>query len=218
MQSIGADAVIDYTRDDFADSGSRYDVILDTAGNRELSVLRRALAPKGTLVIVGGEGGRASYSAASLEERSSASVSLFGSQKMKGFVAKENAGDLVALRDLIEAGKVTPLIDRTFLLGGGPGSDDVPPAGSRQEREDRYHHRSRSALELPTEPGVYLPLFAFETRLCLESFLDSYEGGVVSAKAMRFVLVLGAMLASAPYSRRPPRDQRNKRATYRRGR
>ena len=123
VQSIGADAVIDYTRDDFADSGSRYDVILDTAGNRELSVLRRALAPKGTLVIVGGEGGKGKLLGGFTRGTVQAPlVSLFGSQKMKGFVAKENAGDLVALRDLIEAGKVTPLIDRTFSL------EEVPEA------------------------------------------------------------------------------------------
>jgi NADPH:quinone reductase-like Zn-dependent oxidoreductase len=57
VRSIGADHVIDYTREDFADAGRRYDLILDTAGRRSLSHLRRALTPRDTLVIVGGEGG-----------------------------------------------------------------------------------------------------------------------------------------------------------------
>jgi NADPH:quinone reductase-like Zn-dependent oxidoreductase len=65
VRSIGADAVIDYTREDFAEPGARYDVILDTGGNRGLSVLRRALTPRGTLVVVGGEGAREGSSAAS---------------------------------------------------------------------------------------------------------------------------------------------------------
>lgn len=123
VRSIGADAVIDYTREDFAESGGRYDVILDTGGNRKLSVLRRALAPQGSLVIVGGEGGKGRLLGGFARGTFRAPlVSLFTSQTMKGFVAKENAGDLVALKDLIEAGKVTPLIDRTFSLG------DVPEA------------------------------------------------------------------------------------------
>jgi NADPH:quinone reductase-like Zn-dependent oxidoreductase len=123
VRSIGADAVIDYTREDFAGSGGRYDVILDTGGNRKLSVLRRALTPRGTLVIVGGEGGKGRFLSGFTRGTVQAPLlSLFTSQKMKGFVAKENAGDLVALKDLIEAGKVTPLIDRTFSL------DDVPEA------------------------------------------------------------------------------------------
>ncbi len=61
VRSMGADSVIDYTREDFAERGVRYDVILDTAGNRKLSVLRKALVPKGALVIVGGEGGKGKF-------------------------------------------------------------------------------------------------------------------------------------------------------------
>jgi len=131
VRSIGADGVIDYTREDFAELGVRYDVILDTAGNRRLSVLRRALAPLGTLVIVGGEGGKGrllgGFGRGTLRAPILSSLS---SQTMKGFVAKENAADLVALKDLIEAGKVTPLIDRTFSL------PDVPEA-MRYLREGR---------------------------------------------------------------------------------
>jgi NADPH:quinone reductase-like Zn-dependent oxidoreductase len=123
VRAIGADAVIDYTREDFAQSGTRYDVILDTAGNRKLSVLRRALAPRGTLVIVGGEGGKGKLLGGFTRGTVRAPlVSMFTSQTMKGFVAKENAGDLVALKELIEVGKVTPLIDRTFSL------EEVPEA------------------------------------------------------------------------------------------
>jgi NADPH:quinone reductase-like Zn-dependent oxidoreductase len=123
VRSLGTDAIIDYTREDFVETGVRYDVILDTGGNRKLSVLRRALVPRGTLVIVGGEGGKGKilggFDRGTLR---APMLSLFSSQTMKGFVAKENAADLVVLKDLIEAGKVTPLIDRSFSLG------DVPEA------------------------------------------------------------------------------------------
>jgi NADPH:quinone reductase-like Zn-dependent oxidoreductase len=123
VRSIGAERVIDYTREDFAELGDRYDVILDTAGNRKVSVLRQALGPKGRLVIVGGEGGRGKLLGGFARGMLRAPMlSLFSSQTMKGFVAKENAADLVVLKDLIEAGKVRPLIDRTFSLV------DVPQA------------------------------------------------------------------------------------------
>ena len=123
VRSIGAERVIDYTREDFAELGVRYDVILDTAGNRKLSILRQALGPKGRLVIVGGEGGKGRFLGGFARGTLRAPVlSLFSSQTMKGFVAKENAADLVVLKDLIEAGKVRPLIDRTFSLV------DVPQA------------------------------------------------------------------------------------------
>jgi NADPH:quinone reductase-like Zn-dependent oxidoreductase len=123
VRSMGADSVIDYTREDFAERGVRYDVILDTAGNRKLSVLRKALAPKGTLVIVGGEGGKGKFLGGFGRGTLRAPLlSAITSQTMKGFVAKENAADLVVLKELIEAGKVRPLIDRAFSLM------DVPEA------------------------------------------------------------------------------------------
>jgi len=131
VRSIGADDVIDYTRQDFTELGVRYDVILDTGGNRKLSAMRRALAPRGTLVIVGGEGGKGKLLGGFGRGTFRAPVlSLVTSQTMKGFVANENAADLVVLKDLIEAGKVTPLIDRTFSLA------DVPEA-MRYLREGR---------------------------------------------------------------------------------
>jgi NADPH:quinone reductase-like Zn-dependent oxidoreductase len=123
VRSMGADAVVDYTREDFAELDPRYDVMLDTAGNRKLSVLRRALAPRGTLVIVGGEGGKGKLLGGFTRGTVRAPLlSLFSAQTMKGFLAKENAPDLVVLKEFIEAGKITPLIDRSFSLG------DVPEA------------------------------------------------------------------------------------------
>jgi NADPH:quinone reductase-like Zn-dependent oxidoreductase len=121
VRSLGADAVIDYTRDDFASAGLRYDVILDTAGNRPLSMLRRALTPQGTLVIVGGEGG--GKLTGGFERSLGAQVlSLFGSQKLKGLVSGENHRDLEYLASLIEAGTVKPVIDKVFPLAEAPAA------------------------------------------------------------------------------------------------
>lgn len=116
VRSIGADDVIDYTRDDFAESGQRYDVILDTAGNRSVSHLRRALAPRGTLLIVGGEGGGRLTGGFERALRALL-LSPFVGQRLRGFVAKDNGKDLVVLKEHLEAGSVTPLIDRTYRLG-----------------------------------------------------------------------------------------------------
>jgi NADPH:quinone reductase-like Zn-dependent oxidoreductase len=115
VRSIGADHVIDYMVDDIATGEDRYDVILDIGGNRRLSHLRRALTRSGRLVIVGGEtdgrwlGGNDRQVRAIL-------LSKLVRQKLGTFVASENAEDLNAARELIEAGKVTPTIDRTFSL------------------------------------------------------------------------------------------------------
>jgi NADPH:quinone reductase-like Zn-dependent oxidoreductase len=115
VRSIGADRVIDYTREDFADGRNRYDVILDIAGNRSLAHLRRALAPAGTLVIVGGEGGGKWFGGIDRQLRASV-LSLFVGQKLGTFVSKQRKEDLDTLRELLEVGKVTPVVDRTFSL------------------------------------------------------------------------------------------------------
>jgi NADPH:quinone reductase-like Zn-dependent oxidoreductase len=114
-RAIGADHVIDYTRADFADRTNRYDVILDIGGNRRLSHLRRALTPKGRLVIVGGETDGRWLGGIDRQLRAHL-LSLFIDQKLGTFVASENAEDLMALCELIESGKVSPTIDRTYPL------------------------------------------------------------------------------------------------------
>ena len=119
VRSIGADRVIDYTRDDFADGRNRYDVILDIAGNRSLSHLRRALAPEGRLVIVGGEGGGKWFGGIDRQLRAQV-VSLFVPQKLGTLIATARKKDLEELRGLVEAGRVTPVVDRTFPLSEVP--------------------------------------------------------------------------------------------------
>jgi len=116
VRAIGADHVVDYTRDDFADGEHHYDVILDIGGNRRLSHLRRALTPRGRLVIVGGETDGRWLGGVDRQLRAHL-LSLFVRQQLGTFIASENARDLTALRDLIEAGQVAPVIDRTFPLG-----------------------------------------------------------------------------------------------------
>jgi NADPH:quinone reductase-like Zn-dependent oxidoreductase len=119
VRSIGADHVIDYTRDDFAKGEQRYDVILDIGGNSSLSRLRRVLAPTGTLVIAGGEtGGR--WLAGSDRQIRALLLSPFVSQKLGTFICSENHQDLLVLKELIEAGQVTPVIDRTYPLSEAP--------------------------------------------------------------------------------------------------
>jgi NADPH:quinone reductase-like Zn-dependent oxidoreductase len=115
VRSIGADHVIDYTREDFADGKQRYDVILDIGGNPSLSRLRRALAPKGTLVIAGGETpGR--WLGGTDRQLRALLLSRFVDQKLTTFICRENPEDLLVLKELIEAGKVTPVIDRSYPL------------------------------------------------------------------------------------------------------
>src|SRR5829696_5565635 len=119
VRSIGADHVIDYRREDFADGEQRYDVILDIGGNSSLARLRRALATRGTLVIVGGEGGGRWLGG--LERQLWATMlSPFVSQKLGTFVSAPNHEDLLILKELIESGKVTPVIDRTYPLAEVP--------------------------------------------------------------------------------------------------
>jgi len=119
VRSIGADHVIDYTQEDFAEGDQRYDLILDIGGNSSLSRLRRALASLGTLVIVGGEGGGRWLGGTDRQLRAMM-LSPFVSQKLGTFVNKENHEDMLVLKELIEAGKVTPIIDRIYPLSEVP--------------------------------------------------------------------------------------------------
>jgi len=121
VRAIGADHVIDYTRDDFAGGPRRYDVILDIGGNRRLSHLRRALTPRGRLVIVGGENGGRWLGGTDRQLRALL-LSPLVSQKLGTFIASENAEDLEVLRVLIESGKLAPAIDRTYPLSETPAA------------------------------------------------------------------------------------------------
>jgi NADPH:quinone reductase-like Zn-dependent oxidoreductase len=111
VRSIGADHVIDYTREDFTRGTTRYDLLLDTGGSRSLRECRRVLAPKAIYVFIGG---RMSHLAASMLARP------FVSQDVKTVVAKRSSADLEFLSGLIESGKVTPVIDRTYKLSEVP--------------------------------------------------------------------------------------------------
>jgi NADPH:quinone reductase-like Zn-dependent oxidoreductase len=120
VRSVGADDVIDYTREEFADGTRRWDLIVDTAGRRSLSHLRRALTPRGTLVIVGGDGGGRWTGGFFRGVLRAPLMSMFVSQRLRGLVSKENQEDLQTLRELIETGKVSPVIDRTYPLIEAP--------------------------------------------------------------------------------------------------
>ncbi len=116
VRSIGADDVIDYTREDFTDGSRGWDVIVDTAGRRSLSRLRHALTSKGTLAIVGGDGGGKWTGGFFRQILRAPLLSLFTGQRMRPVISKENGKDLETLREMVEAGQVTPVVDRTFSL------------------------------------------------------------------------------------------------------
>jgi NADPH:quinone reductase-like Zn-dependent oxidoreductase len=115
VRGLGADHVVDYESGDVTRTPDAYDVILDTGGGARLSALRRALRPRGRLVIVGGENGGRWLGGSDRQVRAML-VSPFVGQRLTTFVASEDAEHLVALRDLIEAGKVAPAVDRTYPL------------------------------------------------------------------------------------------------------
>jgi NADPH:quinone reductase-like Zn-dependent oxidoreductase len=128
VRSIGADDVIDYTREDVTDGTRRWDLILDTAGRRSLSQLRRALTPKGTLVIVGGEGAGRLMGGFTRNLRAPV-LSRFVGQRLRMLASKERPEDLQTLRELLEAGKLTPRIGRTYPLREVPEAMRALEAG-----------------------------------------------------------------------------------------
>jgi NADPH:quinone reductase-like Zn-dependent oxidoreductase len=121
VRSIGADHVIDYTLGDFTDGPRRYDVILDIGGNRSIKQLRRALTPRGRLVIMGGETDGRWLGGTDRQLRAMA-LSPFIGQRLGTFVSSQKAADLFALAELVERGKLTPVIDRTYPLSQAPAA------------------------------------------------------------------------------------------------
>jgi NADPH:quinone reductase-like Zn-dependent oxidoreductase len=148
VRNLGADHVIDYTHEDFSKNEERYDVIFDLVGDKPLLALRNVLTPKG-IYVGGGVLGRDASMIRMLPGLFNASLlSLFTSQKFVSFMAKSDRGDLPALAELMETGKIKPVIDRTFSL------DDVPEA---VRYVDAKHARGKvviSANELPP-PGPF---------------------------------------------------------------
>jgi len=121
VTGLGADHVIDYTREDFADGVHHYDLIIDIAGNSPLSRLRRALTPTGTAVIVGGES-KGNITGGIDRQLRAMILTPFIGQRLTGLASKERASDSEVLADHITAGTVTPSLDRTYPL------DQVPAA------------------------------------------------------------------------------------------
>ncbi|WP_241031350.1 NAD(P)-dependent alcohol dehydrogenase [Rhodococcus koreensis] len=116
VRSTGTDHVVDYATDDVTRLGRRYDVVLDIGGNTSLSRLRRVLTPRGRLVIVGGETDGRWLGGTDRQLRALA-LSPFSSRTLCAFVSKEDGTDLRVLRDLVESGDVTPVVERTYPLG-----------------------------------------------------------------------------------------------------
>jgi NADPH:quinone reductase-like Zn-dependent oxidoreductase len=120
VRSLGADHVVDYTRDDFADRAGHYDVILDIAGNPALSRLRRALTRTGTVVLVGGEEGGKVTGGMIERQLAARTMSLFIRQRFTSVLGKESGSDLQRVTEHIQAGAVTPSIDSTYPLDQAP--------------------------------------------------------------------------------------------------
>lgn len=130
VRSIGADHLIDYTREDFTKGGQRFDLILDMGGTRALLACRRALTRVGTYVMVGGPSGR--WIRPMDRVLRAVVLSWFVRQKFCFFLAKINKEDLIVLKELIEAGKVTPVIDRTYPLSETPEAIRYVETGTAQ--------------------------------------------------------------------------------------
>jgi NADPH:quinone reductase-like Zn-dependent oxidoreductase len=143
VRSLGADHVLDYTQDDFADGTRHFDLILDVGGNPALSRLRRALTPTGTAVLVGGEEG-GNWTGGFGRSLRAPLVSRFVRQRLVMLASKERATDLERLAEHIEAGRVKPSIDRTYSL------DKVPDAMRHLEAGDV---RGKVAITIAAEEG-----------------------------------------------------------------
>ncbi len=151
VRSIGADQVIDYTRDEIA---GRYDVIIDTGGNMPLARLRSLLRPDGTLVIVGGEGGGDWFGIA--RQLGAVMLSRSKGQKLRSFICKENHEDMLVLKDLIESGKLAPVIDRTYPLAGVPEAIRRLQEGRVREAGQDLRPQRRQRSSVSHQPASHL--------------------------------------------------------------
>jgi NADPH:quinone reductase-like Zn-dependent oxidoreductase len=120
VRQLGAEEVIDYTQEDFADGHRTYDVVFDTGGNRPLSRVRRALAPGGTLVVVGGETDGRWLGGFARNVRTMLLAPVVRGQHLRSLASKENAADLEALRAFFEEGKLSSAVDRVYPLPETP--------------------------------------------------------------------------------------------------
>ncbi|MBV8495846.1 MAG: NAD(P)-dependent alcohol dehydrogenase [Gammaproteobacteria bacterium] len=139
VRALGADHVIDYTRDDFTRGGEQYDLILDNVGNRPLLAYRRVMTPNGILVMVGGgrSGDWIGFMIAPLE---GLVLSRLGSRKFEPFLAELNKEDLAFLGDLMQQGKLTPFVDRSYSLARLPEAMTYLEAG---------HARGKVVVTIP---------------------------------------------------------------------
>jgi len=120
VRSIGADRVVDYTREDFTTNGERYDLIFDLVGDRSLRAFRRALSPSGTCVVGGMLGVSSKLSTILSLATVAPAVSRLSSRKLIVFLARISPADLTLLAELMSAGKITPVIDRRCTLAEVP--------------------------------------------------------------------------------------------------
>ena len=143
VRSIGADRVIDYTKEDFTKSGQRYDLILDNVGNRSLLACRRVLNPKGKYILIGGGGlNDGQWIGPLIRPIKALVLSRFVSQSMSMMLANLNKEDLTILGDLVQAGKVKPVIDRRYPLRQVPEAIRYLEAG-----------HARGKVVITVEPG-----------------------------------------------------------------
>ena len=150
VRSIGADHVIDYSKEDFTRSGQRYDFILDNVANHSLTDLRRALTPTGTLVPNGG-GFNHRWVASGGRLIRAVVLFRFGSQRLGRFLVSPKHEDLVVLKELIEAGKVTPVLDHAYPLSDTRQAIDHVAGG---------HARGKVAITVSQAAQVALPAVA----------------------------------------------------------
>ena len=146
VRSIGADQVVDYTREDFASGGRRYDLLFDCMGNRSLSACRRIIGPRGSYVAIGGPAGRWIGPIASVLKM--LLLAPLVSQNLAICMASVKQPDLLTLRELIEAGKVTPVLDRRYPLSEVPEALRYLEAG---------HARGKVAIAVAATPEAPPP-------------------------------------------------------------